>query len=185
MNVLKRDYQKHYRKENRARLLEQKRAYYQENRERILTRIRQNPEIKGSYDRQYHRRNKDKNRERRRSYQRSYRSIPEKRLVHNLRNRLSKFIRRSSGRESTEVLLGCSFEEFKTFIEVQFTAGMTWENYGPYWHIDHVMPIVAFNLTDPEQIRRCFHFSNLRPLRARDNLRKSRRITDPQLRLML
>ena len=183
MDALKREYQALYRKENRERLLEQKRVYYQENRERILARIRQNPECKQQYDREYHRINKEKCRERRKIYQRGYRDIPGKRLAHNLRNRLSKFIRRSSGRESTEILLGCSFEEFKGYVAAQFHGGMSWENYGRHWHIDHIMPVVAFDLNDPQQVRRCFHFSNLRPLSARENLRKNSRITDPQLRL--
>lgn len=185
MDALKREYQTRYRKENRERLLEQKRVYYQENRERILARIRQNPEGKQRYDRQYHRKNREKRRDRKRSYQCGYRGIPEKRLAHNLRNRLSKFIRRSSGRESTEILLGCSFEDFKVYVEAQFHGGMNWGNYGRSWHIDHIMPVVAFDLNDPRQVRRCFHFSNLRPLSARENLRKNSRITDPQLRLTI
>lgn len=185
MDALRREYQERYRKENRVRLLEQKRAYYQANREHILARIRADPDRKQNYDRRYHRKNRDRNRKRRQDYQRRYRRDPARRLAHNLRTRLSKFIRRETGRASTENLLGCSFGQFKSYIEALFGKGMTWENYGSHWHIDHIIPVSAFDLGNPEHVRRCFHFSNLRPLRARENLRKSCRITEPQLRLAL
>lgn len=185
MDAARRDYQSRYREENRERLLAQKRVYYQQNRDRILARIEANREKKQEYDRRYHRRERERNRERRRAYQLAYRSIPENKLAHNLRNRVSKFIRRKTGRASTEELLGCSFAEFKHFMELQFRSGMTWDNYGEYWHVDHIVPVAAFDLSDPDQLRRCFHFSNLRPLRARENLSKSKRITHPQLPLGL
>lgn len=180
-----REYQERYRRENRERLLEQKRIYYQANRERILARIRTDSGRKQAYDREYHRRTREKNRTRRQAYQRKYRSDATRRLAHNLRNRLSKFIRKRSGRASTEGLLGCTFEEFRCHIETQFLRGMNWKNYGSNWHIDHIIPVTAFDLGNPEHVRRCFHFSNLRPLLARENLRKGNRITDPQLRLTL
>ena len=185
MDQAKREYQRRYREENRERLLPQKRFYYLENRKRILARIDANRERKQEYDRRYHRKNRDKNRQQRRDYQLAYRSIPENKLAHNLRNRVSRFIRRKTGRASTEQLLGCSFAEFKYFLECQFSSGMTWENYGEYWHVDHIVPVAAFDLSDSDQVRRCFHFSNLRPLRALENLRKSKRITHPQLPLGL
>lgn len=179
------EYQKSYREQNRARLLAQKRVYYEKNRERILERLNADRERKREYDRQYHRQNRDRNREKRRAYQRNYRKVPVKKLAHNLRNRLSKFIRRRSGRDATEILLGCSFAEFAKYIEGQFRSGMTWRNYGRVWHIDHILPVSAFDLADAEQQRRCFHFSNLRPLLARLNLRKTNKIIDPQFRLLL
>ena len=62
---------------------------------------------------------------------------------------------------------------------------MTWQNYGRAWHIDHIIPCSAFDLTRPNQIRQCFHFTNLRPLWAKANLRKHAKIIDPQLKLLL
>lgn len=58
-------------------------------------------------------------------------------------------------------------------IESQFEGWMTWENYGTEWHIDHRRPIASFDL--PAQIRECWALSNLRPLRAIENLRKGAR----------
>jgi hypothetical protein len=50
---------------------------------------------------------------------------------------------------------------------------MSWDNYGfRGWHIDHKKPCALFDLSLPEQQRECFHFSNLQPLWAADNLAK-------------
>ena len=54
---------------------------------------------------------------------------------------------------------------------------MTWENHGiGGWHVDHIRPCADFNLLDPEQQRQCFHFTNLQPLWAWQNLQKSDRM---------
>lgn len=75
--------------------------------------------------------------------------------------------------DTTIKLLGCSYAEFIPHFEKQFKPGMTWENRGLLgWHIDHIRPCANFDLTDPEQQRICFHFTNLQPLWAADNLRK-------------
>lgn len=59
-------------------------------------------------------------------------------------------------------LLGCTLLEFKAWIERQFTAGMSWDNYG-YWELDEVTPVSAFNFNDSEQVAACYHFTNTRP----------------------
>ena len=75
---------------------------------------------------------------------------------------------------STIDLLGCSVEELRIHLEAQFVEGMNWENYGLYgWHIDHIRPCSSFDLTDAEQQRICFHYTNMQPLWAKDNLKKS------------
>jgi hypothetical protein len=59
-------------------------------------------------------------------------------------------------------------------LESQFLPGMSWAN-RRLWHIDHQRPCASFNLTNPAQQHACFHFSNLRPLWAADNLAKGAR----------
>lgn len=67
--------------------------------------------------------------------------------------------------------LGCTWEEFKIHLENQFTDGMNWENRGMFgWHIDHIKPVNTFDLTDHDQLKECWHYTNLRPLWATDNL---------------
>lgn len=50
---------------------------------------------------------------------------------------------------------------------------MTLVNHG-LWHIDHIKPCCSFDLTKADQQRECFHFTNLQPLWAKDNLRKNK-----------
>lgn len=77
---------------------------------------------------------------------------------------------------STEALLGCSFEALRRHLQSLWEPWMSWENYGRgdgQWSIDHIVPVSAFDLTDPEQQKLCFHYSNLRPLRHCDNRKKA------------
>lgn len=82
--------------------------------------------------------------------------------------------------KSTLELLGCSPSELREYLESLFQDGMTWENYGNpngdhshCWHIDHIKPCASFDLTDPDQQKECFHYSNLQPLWSEDNFKKS------------
>lgn len=72
---------------------------------------------------------------------------------------------------STE-MLGCTPSEFKKHILGNLQPGMTEENYGTVWHIDHTRPCAGFNLVDHEQVRQCFHWSNLMPMFADKNRQK-------------
>lgn len=77
-----------------------------------------------------------------------------------------------------EHLVGYGINELKKHLEGLFTTGITWENYGSYWHVDHIIPISAFNYEKPEDIdfMRCWSLSNLRPLEAKKNLSKNNKI---------
>ena len=95
-----------------------------------------------------------------------------------LRRRLRGALLVTSTKKTTRtlVLLGCTINEGKAHLERQFADGMTWENHGLYgWHIDHIRPVASFDLTDPAQQAACFHYTNLQPLWAADNLAKSDR----------
>ena len=77
-------------------------------------------------------------------------------------------------KDSTMSLVGCSKEELIKHLESQFKEGMSWENWSLNgWHIDHIRPVSSFDLSDPAQVKECFHFSNLQPLWAIENLKKS------------
>jgi hypothetical protein len=76
--------------------------------------------------------------------------------------------------DSTIELLGATLTKVKNHIEKQFQEGMSWDNHSlKGWHIDHIKPCASFDLTDPKQQKECFHYTNLQPLWAEDNLRKS------------
>lgn len=101
---------------------------------------------------------------------------PELRVRKNLRRRLNSIVRKQQRPHSIIDLVQCTLEELKSHIELLFIPGMSWENYGE-WHIDHIKPCSLFDLTDPEQQKMCFHYSNLQPLWAEDNVRKSNKYT--------
>lgn len=80
-------------------------------------------------------------------------------------------------------LLGCSIPELRLHLETKFKPGMTWKNYGfRGWHIDHKFPCSKFDLTDPEQQKQCFHFSNLQPLWAAENMQKHNKVYPESVR---
>jgi len=151
----------------RARHKEALRQREKENREKLneAARVR------------YHLRrasNVEKYRAKAREQMRKRRQNPMWKLVGNLRTRIYQAIRGGRGSKSakTRELLGCGLPELRYHLEKQFKPGMTWENYGPVWHADHARPCSSFDLNDPIQLRECFHFSNLQPLFAEENLRK-------------
>lgn len=91
-----------------------------------------------------------------------------------LRSRLNQAIKNNQKVGSAVRDLGCSIEELKKHLESQFKLGMTWDNWSKSgWHIDHIEPLSSFNLTDPYQLKRACYYTNLQPLWAKDNLRKS------------
>jgi hypothetical protein len=106
---------------------------------------------------------------------RKYNQLKSK-IVHQLRSRLwSEIQKRLTAKKSdhTLSLLGCSLDTFIRHVENQFTQGMSWENYGQ-WHIDHIRPCSSFRLLDETEQKLCFHYTNLQPLWALDNLRKGK-----------
>lgn len=73
----------------------------------------------------------------------------------------------------SKTLLGCTIEYLKEYLELKFQNEMSWINYGRGgWHVDHIIPCSAFDLSDDSQLAKCFHYSNLQPLWEKDNLRK-------------
>lgn len=66
--------------------------------------------------------------------------------------------------------------ELKKYLESQFKEGMSWENYGIEWHIDHIVPCSFFDLSNEDHQRICFNWRNLQPLWKKDNLSKNRKL---------
>ena len=69
----------------------------------------------------------------------------------------------------TLVLLGCSIELFRLYLQNQFRDGMAWNNHGTLWEIDHIRPCASFDLSKPEEQGMCFHYSNMQPLLKVEN----------------
>lgn len=73
-------------------------------------------------------------------------------------------------------LLGCSTKELSKYLESKFTPEMSWENYGSYWHIDHIIPLSYFDMTKLEDQKQCCNYKNLQPLTAIENMKKGNRL---------
>lgn len=102
-----------------------------------------------------------------------YFSNPQKNLARAVRRRLYMARKARCRTGKTLEYLGCSWAELRTHLESQFKPGMTWENYGiTGWHIDHIIPLCAFDLTKEEDLRKACHYTNLRPLWAHENIAK-------------
>ena len=109
------------------------------------------------------------------------------RLKHNLRIRFKKLLKTAShgGSNRFTGLIGCTTAQLKQHLEMQFKRGMTWQNYGTYWHVDHIIPCAAFDQLDMNQRKLCWHYTNLQPLKAKENLSKGKKIIKPQMSLPL
>ncbi len=77
-------------------------------------------------------------------------------------------------------LVGCTSDEFKAHLKSKFKPGMTLENHGE-WHIDHIIPLSAFDAFDPEQWVKANHYSNIQALWAIENMKKGSKILSPEI----
>lgn len=140
---------KSYARKWRLKNIEKRRAanlaYYYQHREKMCKAARDNIKARIANDHAFH-------------------------ILCNLRRRMIRLAKSKSA--MTMELIGCSASELRAHLESNFTPGMSWDNYGK-WHIDHIRPCASFDLTDPQQQKECFHWSNLQPLWAADNIRKS------------
>jgi hypothetical protein len=108
-------------------------------------------------------------------YARKRRAVdPNYNLTIVLRQRLYRALKGQYKTGSAVSDLGCSIDDFRIYIETRFQPGMTWENHGRTgWHIDHIIPISSFDLSNPEEFKRAVHYTNLQPLWAHENHQKS------------
>ena len=184
---------KKYREANKEKVARKKRGYYEKHKEEINQKCREyyeenkeelcqkgkeyrenNPEKIKEYQAEYKEANREELSKKNMDYKRKrLAEDPLFKLIDGLRSRILLAIKSQAGEKAAKSmeLLGCSVQHVRDHLEAQFTEGMTWENRGE-WHIDHIRPCASFDLTDPEEQKKCFHWTNLQPLWAQDNLRK-------------
>ena len=100
---------------------------------------------------------------------------PNFRLICYARSRMNFFLKGRKSKTTMELLGVPNLEFLWQHLEKQFQLGMTKENYGK-WHVDHIIPCASFDFSDPEQQKKCFHYTNLQPLWASDNISKGSKI---------
>jgi hypothetical protein len=149
---------------NKEKVLRKAKEYYLKNSEKIKGRSNE-----------YYNTNKEIINERRKYY--NYKITTDVILRNILRSRIGKIISGEAKGESSAVKdLGCSIKDFKKYLEAKFQPGMTWENRGRYgWHVDHIIPLGTFNLSNREEFLKACHYTNLQPLWAKDNLKKAKK----------
>lgn len=159
------------------------RAYYLKNKNKIIKKAKnktdKQKERQKEYAKEYYQQNKSQiSKQKARYVSYKYTTDPVYRFMHNMKSRIRIAIKGATKAANTKTLLGCTGAQARKYLEAQFTDGMSWDNYGLHgWHIDHIIPCSSFDLTDPEQQKHCFHYTNLQPLWAEDNLRKSNKLS--------
>lgn len=154
-------------------------------------RIEKNKESRKIEGKEYYLKNKDKclekckiyynnNKDKKKLYVRNYKKLIRKqnpiiKLIELQRGRIRKVLKNNKKSNKTIKLLGCTGSFLKQYLESKFLPGMSWDNHGK-WHIDHIIPCASFDLSKSEQQQECFHYTNLQPLWAVDNLKKSKNI---------
>jgi hypothetical protein len=184
-----------FRNENREFVRNKRREKYLKNKDKENARSKQwqkdNPERAKAIKKRTNLKNRDKiiaysreyykkNRETRINFSKKY--IKERRKIDInfnlrfiLRSRITKCIKNK--KNTTMQLLGADIKTVRKHLESQFKEGMSWDNHSfTGWHIDHIIPISSFDLTDLEQQKKCFHYTNLQPLWAKDNFSKGSKI---------
>lgn len=165
--------QREYRQENKEEIATRQRKYGQEHREKITARVRK-----------YGQKNKEKIAAKKRK---RYRSDPAYAMSRRLRARMQHAVKAAGldkKCDSSSELLGIYPQGLKEWLEEQFTEGMTWENRSD-WHVDHIIPCTAFDLTVDENQRICFWYKNLQPMWAKENLQKSNTYTEEEKQALI
>jgi Prasinovirus endonuclease VII len=152
-----------YWNKNKKLLSIKKKKYYEQNKEKFAQKAKIYRQKQST---------KDKNKI---YISNKLKSNPQFKMLKTLRNRLGEVLKKIKTKKSTSTLnlLGCDLLYFVKHIENQFTPKMNWNNHGKVWHLDHEKPCCSFDLTQPEEQAKCFHYSNIRPLLTKDNLLKS------------
>jgi len=106
---------------------------------------------------------------------------PKWKLAAAMKNRMWRELKGAKNGRHWETLVGYPLAKLIKHLEKQFITGMTWENYGSYWHVDHIIPVAAFNFCSPSDIdfQKCWSLNNLQPLEAKKNFSKADKLDKP------
>jgi hypothetical protein len=182
-----------YRKNNPEKILELNRNWTKKNPEWVYNRHKRyrlkNPEKVRQMLRDFFKKNPEKRKEYRENYKPRKREQKKERsendviynLINRMRGRLRKYLKtlNITKKNRTFDIVGCAPQELKEHLEKQFVVGMSWENKN-LWHIDHIIPLSSAK-TEEELYKLC-HFTNLQPLWAEENLKKSNKILVEQFK---
>lgn len=173
------EYSKMWREEHREEQLDKAKERYKSNPAPYLRRSKEqklrDPYGYKAYQWKWRKANK-------KWYRDYYHNVNKKNINWRIKNTLRGSLRKAlNGKNKTGSVLkylGCPLEFFRGYLEGKFTSGMTWDNYGVVWHIDHHIPCISFDMTNETERHKCFHYTNLQPLLAGDNCSKQDKMPD-------
>lgn len=163
----KREYFKKYRNRNREKLREYHKQYNKnygvtddpddlaKREQRRRTKREQEKERRNDINYRLDRRN---------YFKHKYKTDQQFKIKKQFESTLNRMIKDGNESPRSMELIGCSITHFKAHLEAKFAPGMCWGNYGVEWNLDRVIPFCDFDLTDEEQRKICFHYSNVQPL---------------------
>ena len=134
------------------------------------------PEKKRVYNQKYSSTQKGKEANRR-SVKKALKTNPTYKMANAVRRRLGEYLNLKglTKTNKTFTIVGCTPAELKIHLEKQFKPGMTWWNHTPKgWHIDHIIPLASAETL--EETEKLAHYTNLQPMWATDNIKKSNKI---------
>jgi hypothetical protein len=157
---------KKYYENNKEKINEKKKQYYLKNIDKIKR-----------YHKKYVSLNKDKINKYKNEWKlNKIKNNPTYKIKDNLRHRIYMALKGTVKSKRTIDLLGTSIDNLWNHLEKSFRPGMTKNNYGKIWHVDHKIPCAAFDLTKPKEQSKCFHFTNLQALFVKENLSKGAKL---------
>ena len=155
---------KNYRKNNIEKVREQERNLYYK---RIDYYIKYREDNKEHYKKW-----RDENKDKKYEYMKERLKIPQWCIALRCRTRIRRALKNIPKTNKTQDLIGCSWQELVNHLENTKVPGKDYTNA----HIDHIKPCASFDLTDPEQQKECFHYTNLQFLPAFENLKKGSKV---------
>lgn len=162
-NQKRKEQKKYWAESNKEKVKESRKKWNENNKEKRKEYLKQ-------YNKEYAQKNKKVRLEYAKNKQKEYReNNPIFKLKSNLRRRINRYIKSKS--KSTEEILGIDYVNFLKYIESKFTEGMTWDLMGKFIHIDHIIPLSSAK--SQEELYNLCHYTNLQPMWAKDNLKKS------------
>ena len=167
-----REKRKEYEKNNKELIGSIRKKWYEDNKDKVRERERERYKEKRNS-------NLEIEREKKREYvSEKMQNDPLFKLKFNLRSLIRNSIKRKFTNKSKKTIeiLGCSFEEFKIYLESKFDANMNWDNQGSYWHLDHIKPVSLAK--DEKELYELNHYTNFQPLFWLENITKGNKFGD-------
>jgi hypothetical protein len=166
-------------KKSYERHKEKRKQYAKNNYEHVKQVRKLREDDLKKYQKEWQQNNKQKRNEQAKNWQRNRKKNDPKYKIDSVIStsiyQSLKIFNLSKSKCGWQDAVGYTLKELTEHLESQFDESMNWDNYGSYWHIDHIKPksLFVFESLEDEQFKQCWALNNLRPLEAKENIRKS------------